>query len=139
MQDPNANRFKDMVRATIRKRLLDGQLDECKLTMRDLSRIEDSFVRTLTNMYHARIRYPSGEEPGAEESGDETAQDAISPDANEGGSEDSELQSGDQETRDKDKARGGEGLEPSTADESQDGSADRNQKAESPVLGRDAV
>jgi putative nucleotidyltransferase with HDIG domain len=56
--EPNASRFRDMVHSLVLKRLLDHQLDECDLTMRDLTRIEDSFVRTLTFMYHGRIRYP---------------------------------------------------------------------------------
>jgi cyclic-di-AMP phosphodiesterase PgpH len=35
-----------------------GQLDNTKLTLRDLSLIADSFVATLKNSYHPRIRYP---------------------------------------------------------------------------------
>lgn len=60
--EPNVNRFQDLVREITQKRLLDGQLDECGLTIKDLRRIEDSFVRTLTTMYHGRIRYPTDEE-----------------------------------------------------------------------------
>jgi putative nucleotidyltransferase with HDIG domain len=63
MTEPTPNRFRDMVRGVIQKRLLDGQLDECNLTMADLRKVEDSFVRTLTTMYHGRINYPSA--PGA--------------------------------------------------------------------------
>ncbi len=59
MPDPNTNRFRDAVNVVIRQRLLDGQLDECGLTIKDLRKIADSFVRTLTTMYHGRIRYPS--------------------------------------------------------------------------------
>jgi len=59
--EPNPSRFRDMVHGQMLKRLLDHQLDECDLTMRDLTRIEDSFVRTLTFMYHGRIRYPEKE------------------------------------------------------------------------------
>jgi hypothetical protein len=75
MTEPNTNRFRDMVREIIQKRLLDGQLDECGLTIKDLRRIEESFVRTLTNMYHGRIRYPSAEGGDSAESTllDETA------------------------------------------------------------------
>ena len=47
-----------MVHEEIQKRLLDGQLDESDLTLNDLRAIEDSFVRTLTTMYHGRIKYP---------------------------------------------------------------------------------
>lgn len=57
MIEPTPNRFRDMVHEVIMKRLEDGQFDLCPLTIADLRKIEDSFVRTLTNMYHNRIRY----------------------------------------------------------------------------------
>ena len=46
----------------IRKRIFDGQLDECQLTMADLYRIEESFEATLTNIYHGRVEYPELED-----------------------------------------------------------------------------
>jgi hypothetical protein len=36
---------------------MDGQLDECELTMADLNGIADSFTRTLTGIFHHRIDY----------------------------------------------------------------------------------
>jgi putative nucleotidyltransferase with HDIG domain len=57
----NPSRFRTLVHDQILKRLLDGQLNESDLTLNDLRVIEDSFVRTLTNMYHSRIKYPGGE------------------------------------------------------------------------------
>jgi putative nucleotidyltransferase with HDIG domain len=36
----------------------EGQLDDTRLTLKDLSTITDSFVNTLKNTYHPRIRYP---------------------------------------------------------------------------------
>jgi len=59
---PNPNRFRVMVHEEIQKRLQDGQLNESMLTLSDLKMIEDSFVRTLTTMYHGRIKYPSLDE-----------------------------------------------------------------------------
>ena len=35
---------------------------ESPLTFADLSKIEESFVNTLTSVYHARIEYPDSEE-----------------------------------------------------------------------------
>ena len=58
--EPNPSRFRAMVHDQILKRLLDGQLDESDLTLNDLRLIEESFVRTLTSMYHSRIKYPKG-------------------------------------------------------------------------------
>jgi len=40
------------------KRLQDGQFDECELTLRELSRIEDSLSKSLVAHYHGRIAYP---------------------------------------------------------------------------------
>ncbi len=61
---PSIGSIKDMVLKIIDERLSDGQLDESELTFKDISRITDSFVRTLTSMLHARIEYP--EPPGWE-------------------------------------------------------------------------
>lgn len=36
----------------------EGQLDDTRLTLRDLNLITESFVKTLQNTYHPRIRYP---------------------------------------------------------------------------------
>jgi hypothetical protein len=43
----------------IEKRLLDGQLSECDLTLRDLGAVGESFKHTLHSMMHSRIAYPS--------------------------------------------------------------------------------
>ncbi len=61
---PNIGSIKDMVLKIIEEKLSDGQLDESELTFKDVSRITESFVRTLTSMLHARIEYP--EPPGSE-------------------------------------------------------------------------
>jgi putative nucleotidyltransferase with HDIG domain len=41
------------------KRLEDGQLDECDLTLRELSLIEASMSKSLAAHYHGRIAYPT--------------------------------------------------------------------------------
>jgi putative nucleotidyltransferase with HDIG domain len=61
--EPNPSRFRAMVHDQVLKRLLDGQLDESDLTLNDLRKIEESFVRTLTTMYHNRIKYPHPDPP----------------------------------------------------------------------------
>lgn len=55
---PTPGRIENMVDDIIAGRLSDGQLDESEITFKDISRIGDSFVRTLTSMLHARIEYP---------------------------------------------------------------------------------
>jgi cyclic-di-AMP phosphodiesterase PgpH len=45
----------------IKHRFMDGQLDECDLTLRDLRKIEEAFHKILMGMYHQRIKYPDQE------------------------------------------------------------------------------
>lgn len=47
-----------MVDRIISERQVDGQFDECDLTLRDLDRIREAFVSQLLGMYHRRIEYP---------------------------------------------------------------------------------
>lgn len=47
-----------LVTDIIEKRLLDGQLKECNLTMTELELIGESFKRTLQSMMHGRVAYP---------------------------------------------------------------------------------
>jgi putative nucleotidyltransferase with HDIG domain len=59
MAEPTASRIESLVHELLMKRLLDGQFDECGLTMRELNRIERTLVKTLLGIYHGRIAYPS--------------------------------------------------------------------------------
>jgi putative nucleotidyltransferase with HDIG domain len=61
--EPTAPRLKSLVHELVGRRLREGELDESELTMHDLRRIEESFLRTLsTQIFHGRIPYPK-EEP----------------------------------------------------------------------------
>jgi hypothetical protein len=51
-------RIKSLVQRVVNSVFMDGQLDECDLTLRDLQQINDAFVRTLIAIYHHRIEYP---------------------------------------------------------------------------------
>ncbi|HEV2294633.1 MAG TPA: HDIG domain-containing protein [Tepidisphaeraceae bacterium] len=59
MPEPNAGRIEALVEDLIMKRLLDGQFDECDLTMRELETIRRACVKILLGIYHGRIAYPS--------------------------------------------------------------------------------
>lgn len=63
LQDRGPGRVKGMVKSVIDLKLKDGQLDECELTLRDLNRITDSFLRVLMGMAHPRVPYPGQERP----------------------------------------------------------------------------
>src|SRR5439155_3467845 len=59
MSEPSASRIEALVNDIVMKRLLDGQFDDCDLSMRDLHQIERTCVKSLLAIYHGRIAYPS--------------------------------------------------------------------------------
>ena len=59
--DPTPARIRGLVRKIINARFIDGQLDECDLTLRDLTKIEAVFTRVLLGIHHTRIQYPDTE------------------------------------------------------------------------------
>jgi len=58
LDEPTPARLQNIVRNVIQKKFVDGQLDECNLHLRDIGKIESSFVRILLGIYHQRIDYP---------------------------------------------------------------------------------
>jgi hypothetical protein len=57
----------DEIRTTVRqiitRRLTEGELDACDLTLRDLDKIATAFVRILKATYHPRVKYPEEAQP----------------------------------------------------------------------------
>lgn len=47
-----------IVRKVILERLVNGELDDCDLTMRELNAIRETFVQMLQGAFHPRIKYP---------------------------------------------------------------------------------
>jgi hypothetical protein len=62
LDEPTAPRLEDLIREIIMKKLNDGQLDECPLTMRELRQIEKCFLKVLVSAYHTRVKYPEKSE-----------------------------------------------------------------------------
>lgn len=60
LEKPNSSRVEAMVDDIVQARMLDGQLDECDLTIAELARVKASFVKTLLSMMHSRIKYTKG-------------------------------------------------------------------------------
>jgi putative nucleotidyltransferase with HDIG domain len=56
--DPTPARIDSLVESITMKRLLDGQFDDCRLTLQELRCIRESLVKLLTAVYHARVKYP---------------------------------------------------------------------------------
>ena len=58
LSEPTPKRIERLVHEVTLKRLLDGQFDECSLTLSEIHAIEDSLNKSLIAIYHGRIKYP---------------------------------------------------------------------------------
>jgi hypothetical protein len=61
LTEPTPSRVSALVERIINHCFIDGQLDECELTLKDIREIKIYFVYLLTSMYHRRIDYPGFE------------------------------------------------------------------------------
>ena len=53
-----------LIHDLIQKRVIDGQLEECDLTLRELKAIATSFKSTVLSMLHSRVSYPKSKSSG---------------------------------------------------------------------------
>ena len=58
LHDPTPARIQGMVQKIVNNIFIDGQLDECELTLKDLHNIAKSFNRVLGGIFHHRVEYP---------------------------------------------------------------------------------
>jgi putative nucleotidyltransferase with HDIG domain len=56
--EPTPARIEGLVEEIAMKRLLDGQFDECELTLQEIRAVEDSLIKSLNAVYHGRVKYP---------------------------------------------------------------------------------
>lgn len=61
LSKPTPARIRALVDDMVRSRIEDGQLDDCLLTLRELTLVKESFANTLRSMLHSRIEYPKDE------------------------------------------------------------------------------
>lgn len=61
MKEPNAEKIKSLIHAITQDKLMDGQFDECDLSIKELKTIEKVFGETLNGTFHSRIEYPKQE------------------------------------------------------------------------------
>lgn len=59
LDQPIPSRIEALVRRITDSKLLDGQLEDCRLTLSEVRLIEQALFRVLCAMYHARIEYPA--------------------------------------------------------------------------------
>jgi putative nucleotidyltransferase with HDIG domain len=57
--EPTIETIEESLEKLIRARFADGQLDDCDLTIRDLTIIRKVFARLLAGLHHTRILYPT--------------------------------------------------------------------------------
>jgi hypothetical protein len=60
---PTPARIESLVREIAERRLEDGQFDDSGLTLRELRTIENSMIKSVTAIYHGRVKYPDQKTP----------------------------------------------------------------------------
>lgn len=58
---PTQKDLEALIHRIVDERLMDGQLDECDLTLKDLDKIRHAFNTVLQGIFHPRIKYPESE------------------------------------------------------------------------------
>ncbi|SQB57551.1 HD family phosphohydrolase [Clostridium perfringens] len=58
INEPTEEKIEKMVNNIIEDKLATGQLDNCDLTLRDISKIKKCFLKALNGIHHERIEYP---------------------------------------------------------------------------------
>lgn len=75
LEKPTPARIEQLVSEIAESRVLEGQLDECPLTLGELGLVKESFTNTLRSMLHKRVSYarPAGPGAGDDKSGSKPA------------------------------------------------------------------
>jgi putative nucleotidyltransferase with HDIG domain len=64
MKEPSAADVEEMVTRIVNRAYLDGQLDDCDMTLRDLHDVGKAFAKVISAVSHGRVDYPeSGKGP----------------------------------------------------------------------------
>jgi cyclic-di-AMP phosphodiesterase PgpH len=65
LDEPNPENIRFIVTKIIDAILSDDQLDECDLTLRELTMIRESMIKSLVAIYHSRVDYPGYTPPNS--------------------------------------------------------------------------
>ncbi len=68
LANPTSDRIQGLVQKLINNIFIDGQLDECELTLKNLHEIAKSFTVILNGIFHHRIEYPEPAYKGGDRS-----------------------------------------------------------------------
>ena len=58
MANPTTEEIKSLVHRIAQDKLLDGQFNECDLTLKEIELVKETFCETLNGIFHSRIEYP---------------------------------------------------------------------------------
>ena len=58
LREPTPSRIENLVSDIAKQKLDDGQFDECAITLQQLHIIQETLIKSLNAMYHARVKYP---------------------------------------------------------------------------------
>ncbi len=59
LKEPSEGEVRQLVKKLSNERFMDGQFEECNLTMKELHQLENAFAETILHTLHQRIEYPS--------------------------------------------------------------------------------
>ncbi len=79
LKNPTSSRLRALVSKIINDKFVSGQLDESHLTLHDLNKIGDSFVRVLHGIFHYRIEYPGDKDEDDADDDRKTRSDGPEP------------------------------------------------------------
>ncbi len=58
LTEPTPSSISNLVKKVVNNKFIDGQLEECDLTLKDMHKIADAFVRVIMAAFHTRTSYP---------------------------------------------------------------------------------
>jgi putative nucleotidyltransferase with HDIG domain len=58
IEEPTPQKIENRIDDVIKARFMESELDECELTLKDLTKIKQSFLKILVGIHHHRIKYP---------------------------------------------------------------------------------
>jgi len=61
LREPDMAQIEEAVHKIVNNKFIDGQLDACDLTLRDLEKISKIFCHILAGIHHSRVDYPPAE------------------------------------------------------------------------------
>ncbi len=79
LDKPSASSIEKKVQQLVSEKIEEGQMNNCDLTFKDISIIEDTFTQLLIGYYHSRVKYPDQKEaePAKTEGTDAAKDDAA--------------------------------------------------------------